>query len=215
MPDEKECDRTREISESFAAVLDERYDCISRAFVPPAYFARRVTVRGKACVAKLILYYEDDGEGGAFNKRRRRRNDGVRERRLGLVRAVCGVGRRGGAKSSQASARHPPARRCTQRPAPEKHIVSQAARRRGHRLREVDAVTTWRREAAVGLPEPHRGALRAKLDARRRFLRAARARRARTRGCSKTRARKRGREPRYQSGKNKSRIVKKNAAGLF
>ena len=71
MPDEKECDRTREISESFAAVLDERYDCISRAFVPPAYFARRVTVRGKACVAKLILYYEDDGEGGAFNKRKK------------------------------------------------------------------------------------------------------------------------------------------------
>ena len=59
------------ISESLAAVLDERYDCMSRALVPPVYNARRVTVRGKACVAKLIFYPEDDGEGGAFNKRRK------------------------------------------------------------------------------------------------------------------------------------------------
>ena len=59
------------ISESLAAVLAERYDCMSRALVPPVYNARRVTVRGKACVAKLIFYPEDDGEGGAFNKRRK------------------------------------------------------------------------------------------------------------------------------------------------
>ena len=59
------------ISESLAAVLAERYDCMSRPLVPPVYNARRVTVRGKACVAKLIHYPDDDGEGGAFNKRRK------------------------------------------------------------------------------------------------------------------------------------------------
>jgi serine/threonine protein kinase len=59
------------ISEDLAAVLAERYDCMSRPLVPPVYNARRVTVRGKACVAKLIFYPEDDGEGGAFNKRRK------------------------------------------------------------------------------------------------------------------------------------------------
>ena len=58
------------MSEKLASVLAERYDCIPRPLVPPVYNALRVTVGGKACVAKLIHYY-DDGEGGAFNKRRK------------------------------------------------------------------------------------------------------------------------------------------------
>jgi hypothetical protein len=59
------------MSEKLASVLAERYDCIPRQLVPPVYNALRVTVGGKACVAKLIHYYDDDGEGGAFNKRRK------------------------------------------------------------------------------------------------------------------------------------------------
>ncbi len=57
--------------EKLASVLAERYDCIPRPLVTPVYNALRVTVGGKACVAKLIHYYDDDGEGGAFNKRRK------------------------------------------------------------------------------------------------------------------------------------------------
>lgn len=59
------------MSEKLASVLAERYDCIPKPLVPPIYNALRVTVGGKACVAKLIFYPEDDGEGGAFNKRRK------------------------------------------------------------------------------------------------------------------------------------------------
>lgn len=70
---------------------------------------------------------------------------------------------------------------------------------RGVAIIDFEKSTRKRRGAAVGLMEPHRGALRAKIDARRRFLRAARARRARTRGCRQTRALERGREHRTTS----------------
>ena len=59
------------VGEDLAAVLVERYGRASTPLARPVFNARRVRARGRACVAKLIHYVEDDGEGGEFNKRRK------------------------------------------------------------------------------------------------------------------------------------------------
>ena len=59
------------VGEDLAAVLVEKYGRASTPLARPVFNARRVRARGRACVAKLIHYVEDDGEGGEFNRRRK------------------------------------------------------------------------------------------------------------------------------------------------